>query len=288
MNGCTPYCPHCGRELPTPESTGEAAACPYCGKPLADASADSPIPLGGAAHLLPPQAFSTVIRFDRLNASHYTESFESYRRAVLPALQAYLREEAVYGDKAAEQFSDTLFEGFTREEQSARKKSIREFDLRISITTLMIPAILDLNTPAADRLADLFLQKWNAVHKEPLGKATYSGIQEGFRKKLCFVTTAVCTELGKGDGCEELQALRAFRDGYLSRTPLGRKKISEYYLFAPLIVGSVEASGRAGAEWSRVYQDYLSPCLTALRDAKPEKCERLYETMMSELERKWL
>lgn len=289
MSGRALRCPHCGKEFQISGDAGEKVFCPYCAQPQEpDAAAVSSVPLGEAAGLLPPEAFSDVIRFDRLNANHYVESFASYRQAILPALQAYLREEAAYGDKAAELFSGALFDGFTREEQSARKKSVREFDLRISITTLMIPAILDLNTPAADRLTDLFLQKWNAVHREPLGRATYSEIQKGFRKKLCFITTAVCTELGKGDDCGELRALRAFRDGYLSRTPLGRKKISEYYLFAPLIVGSVEASGQAEAEWNRVYRDYLSPCLAALRRHRPGKCERIYETMMSELEQKWL
>ncbi|QAT49021.1 hypothetical protein EQM14_04105 [Caproiciproducens sp. NJN-50] len=289
MSGRALRCPHCGKEFQISEDAGEKVFCPYCAQPQEPGvPAVSSVPLGGAAHLLPPEAFSAVIQFDRLNASHYAESFESYRRAVLPALQAYLREEAAYGDKAAELFSGALFDGFAGEEKSARKKSVREFDLRISITTLAIPAILDLNTAAADRLADLFLQKWNAVHKEPLGRATYSEIQKGFRKKLCFITTAVCAELGKGDDCGELQALRAFRDGYLSRTPLGRKKIGEYYLFAPLIVSSVESSGKAEAEWNRVYRDYLSPCLAALKCRRPEKCERIYETMMSELEQKWL
>lgn len=289
MNGLTLHCPHCGREFQIPEDAIEKVVCPFCAAPMEpDARAVSPVPLGEAARLLPPQAFSTAIQLGQLNAKNYSEVFESYRQALLPALRAYLREEAAHGDRAAELFSDALFKGFTREEQSSRQKSARAFDLRISITTLTVPAILDLNAPAVDRLADRFLEKWNAAHKKPIGKATYSDIQNGFRKKLCFITTAVCMELDKGDDCEELQTLRAFRDGYLARTPGGKEKISEYYLFAPLIVGAVEASGRAKPEWNRVYRDYLSPCLAALKGRRPGECERLYEDMMSELEQKWL
>jgi hypothetical protein len=289
MEGRMMHCPHCGGEFQIFKDAEDMIACPFCAKPInTGAPSASLVPLGEAARMLPPETFSTAIPLSRLNAKNYAEIFEPYRRAVFPALRAYLQEETAHGDRAAELFASALFDGFAREERSAGRKSARSFDLRISITTLMIPAILDLNTPAADRLADLFLKKWNTVHKEPLGKATYSEIQDGFRKKLCFITTAVCTGLGKGDDCGELQTLRAFRDGYLSQFPGGEEKIQEYYLFAPLIVRSVEASGSEKPEWNRIYREYLSPCLAALEHHKPEECERHYETMMNELERKWL
>ena len=286
MNGRTLQCPHCGREFQISEDTGELKVCPFCAQPMEQAV--SAVPLGGAARLLPSEAFSTLIRFDRMSAENYSETFESYRQAVMPALQVYLKEEAAYGDKAAELFSDALFDGFTKQEHSARKTSSRSFDLRFAITTLTVPAILELNTPAAEHAADLFLQKWNAVHKNPVGRATYSGIRDGFRKRLCFITTAVCTKLGKGDDCEELQALRTFRDGYFSQTTGGKEKIGEYYLFAPLIVEAVEAFGGAETEWNRIYREYISPCLSALKSRRPEQCGRLYENMMLELENKWL
>ncbi|MCI1965202.1 MAG: hypothetical protein LKJ17_03590 [Oscillospiraceae bacterium] len=289
MKGRTMHCPHCGGKFQIPGDIAGKMVCPFCAKPMeADMPSDASASLGKAAGLLPPEAFSTMIEVNQLNAKHYADVFETYRGAVLPALHAYLQEEADYGDQAAELFASALFDGFEREERAARRNSMRTFDLRISITSLLIPAILDLNVPAADRLADLFLQKWNAVHKKPLGKAKVADIQDGFRKKLCFITTAVCTELGKGDDCEELQALRLYRDGYLSQIPEGKRKIEEYYLFAPLIVQSVETSGNAKAEWNRIYREYLFPCLSALKHHRPEECGKRYETMMCELEQKWL
>ncbi|WP_411676154.1 CFI-box-CTERM domain-containing protein [Caproicibacter sp.] len=281
-------CPHCGRELQVPEDA-DKIVCMFCAQPIElNSVPDSSVRLGEAVRLLPPETFSTVIRFDGLNAKNYPGKFASYRDAVRPALLAYLKEEAAYGEEAAELFSDALVDGFEQKEKAIRQTAANAFDLRICITSLTIPAILDLNTPAADRLAELFLKKWNSSHKKPLGKATFSTIQSGFRSKLCFITTAVCTELGKGDDCEELRTLRRFRDEYLLNSPGGTAKISEYYLFAPFIVGAVEASGRSKPEWNRVYRKHLLPCLSALKKDRPRQCEQLYENMMSELEKKWL
>ncbi len=51
---------------------------------------------------------------------------------------------------------------------------------------------------------------------------TYEEICQGFqRKKLCFITTAVCAQSGKPDDCPELAAFRSFRDSYLSPNPMG-------------------------------------------------------------------
>lgn len=281
-------CPHCGRELQIPEDATQIV-CMFCAQPIVlEKSAEPSVQLGESVRLLPDEAFSTRVPLERLNAKNYPDIFESYRNVIRPALLAYLDEEKAYGEQAEEAFANALLERFEQMEKSVGASSAAAFDLRITITALTIPAILDLNTPAADHLVDLFLKNWNASHKQPLGKATYSTILNGFHKKLCFVTTAVCTQLGKGDTCEELQMLRAFRDGYLSMLPHGMQKINEYYLFAPMIVSAVERSGKAQEEWKRIYKSYLVPCIFALKQHKPQECERLYENMMLELEKMWL
>ncbi|MFU0831663.1 MAG: Zinc ribbon domain-containing protein [Oscillospiraceae bacterium] len=288
MNYRAISCPYCGRELQVPEDATQIV-CMFCAQPIMLEKPDEPsVQMGESVRLLPDEAFSTRVPLERLNAKNYPGIFESYRDVISPALLAYLEEEKAYGEPAAETFADALVEGFERIEKNIRASSAAAFDLRICITALTVPAILDLNTPAADHLADLFLKKWNEAHKQSLGKATYSTILNGFRKKLCFVTTAVCTQLGKGDNCEELQMLRAFRDGYLAKSPHGMQKINEYYLFAPMIVSAVERSGKAQEEWKRIYKSHLMPCISALKQQKPQICERLYENMMLELEHKWL
>lgn len=278
------FCPHCGKELHVPEDA-DRIVCMFCAAPISlhpdTGAATSP---GQAAEKLPEEAFSMVIRLDQLNGKKYAELFQAYCDLIQPALEAYLLEESRFGPKATEAFADRFLKGFSHREEN--KSS--EFDLRITLTALAIPAILAGNNPATDALADHLLSRWNASHKSPLGKATYEEIANGFHRKLCFITTAVCKELKKGDDCEELTALRAFRDGYLLNTPNGAEKISEYYLFAPMIVNAIRKYGTSDFEWGRIYQKHLFPCLRSIRAGRPEQCEQLYESMMRELEKKWL
>ncbi len=52
----------------------------------------------------------------------------------------------------------------------------------------------------------------------------------------CFITTAVCLSMGKADDCEELIAMRLFRDKWLQNQPDGAELIEDYYRTAPAIV----------------------------------------------------
>lgn len=288
MNYRSYRCPHCGREMQVPEDA-EKIVCMFCAQPieLKTPEAEHAAPSFEAAGLLPEEAFTRRIVVGQLNAKAYPALFENYRELLRPALEAYLREAESDADGAAEPFSDALFRGFSAQQQ--KRAQPEAFDCRFTITALLIPAVLELKSPHAGRLADLVLQKWNAAYpKHPLGKATFDSIQQGFRKKLCFITTAVCTQLGRGDSCRELQEFRAFRDGWLAASPQGGEKIAEYYLFAPLIVRAVRASSRSDAEFRRIWSAHLCPCLSLLREGEQEACARRYEEMMCELERKWL
>jgi hypothetical protein len=57
---------------------------------------------------------------------------------------------------------------------------------------------------------------------------------------LCFLTTATCRALGKGDDCEELLAFKAFRDEWLILQEDGESLIKQYYQIAPDIVENIE------------------------------------------------
>lgn len=293
MNYRPVRCPHCGRELQVPEDAAKIV-CMFCAQPIdlgetAEVSSAGPAaPAGEAARLFPQEAFSRRIRTDQLNAQSYPELFESYRSLIRPALDAYFREAETGPEAAAEAFSEALLLGFSGEEQ--RKTEPADFyGCRFTITALLIPAVLERGGAAAELLADRFLEKWNArFPKHPLGKATYSAISDGFRKRLCFITTAVCRELGKGDSCAELQEFRRFRDGWLLASPRGAEKIGEYYLYAPLIVRAVEASGSGEREYRHIWEEQLLPCLGLLRGGEMEACALRYEAMMAELERNWL
>ncbi|MCP4112017.1 MAG: hypothetical protein GY749_41900 [Desulfobacteraceae bacterium] len=49
----------------------------------------------------------------------------------------------------------------------------------------------------------------------------------------CFITTAICKSLGKGDDCWELNRMRSFRDNYLLKDHNHRELVYEYYAIAP-------------------------------------------------------
>ena len=55
----------------------------------------------------------------------------------------------------------------------------------------------------------------------------------------CFLTTAIVELRGEPDGGPTLTALRAFRDGYMTRTAERRALVAEYYDIAPMIVAAI-------------------------------------------------
>lgn len=65
---------------------------------------------------------------------------------------------------------------------------------------------------------------------KPDGKSSRSksGSGSGSGTEGCYLTSACVTARGLSDQCEELQALRSFRDGYLSEQPGGPAEIEQY------------------------------------------------------------
>lgn len=286
-------CPHCGKELQVPKDA-EHIVCMFCAKPIdIKKSGDKEQAicsqnLAEAENALSDEVFSFRIELNNMSRKTYPVLFETYRRIFEPSLQCFRTAALSDKDLAVEVFSDLLYKGFLQQIQN-KKAPAGSFDCRFTMTSLTIPCILEQKTDAADQLADRFLEKWNAKYpKHTLGKATYEMIENGFKKKLCFITTAVCASLQKGDSCPELTAFREFRDGWLKQTPLGPSKITEYYLYAPIIVEAIERSGQKTSVYRNIWDRYLTPCLDSLHTGDNLKCYRLYEAMMRNLETDWL
>lgn len=300
MKFISTICPHCKKELQIPVDA-ENIVCMYCTQPIdvksllatqdKGSTENYKRLMGEAESLIDETLFSHAIKLKNTKSRTYADDFESYNSLFSPSLKAYCLA-ATENDDAADYFSGVLFDRFQKQftlDGIKKEGDPRFFDWRYMIVAFTIPAILEQNTPAAEALADSFLAKWNARYpKNPLGKATYENINSGFRKRLCFITTAVCSSLGKGDDCTELNTLRAFRDGWLTETPGGEAKICEYYLFAPMIVSAIDQSDVKEAVYNGIWQNHLLPCLETLRTGSPQKCAVQYEDMMLELERKWL
>ena len=90
----------------------------------------------------------------------------------------------------------------------------------------------------------------------------------------CYLTSACVDYLGKADDCEELTALRKFRDTYMKSTEDGQKLVEEYYAVAPEIVKRINSSNK-----KEYYYEYISGII--------DNCVRLinlneYEKTMQE------
>lgn len=300
MNFISTVCPHCGKELQIPDDA-EHLVCMYCARPIdVKAALSKPEDDSGetyerlmaqAESLLKDEVFRTKVEMRELKQSNYDKLFEEYQAALRPALQTYSLA-ATESDLAVGRFADALFRRFIGqlEREGVKKESdYRFFDCRYMIVAFTIPAILELHTPSAEALADRFLEIWNEHYpKNRLGKSSYESISGGFRKKLCFITTAVCSSLGKGDDCAELNAFRKFRDGWLAQAPEGREKIREYYLFAPMIVREIDRSPQKDLVYRGIWESSLAPCLKKIESGDFEACAKRYEKMVLSLEQEWL
>ena len=104
----------------------------------------------------------------------------------------------------------------------------------------------------------------------------------------CFITTAVCSSLAKGDNCCELNMFRNFRDSWLKKQSDGESLIKEYYQIAPKIVKNIEKQTNAKKIYAGIWENYLMECLRLLKEEKYIKCKRLYIVMVQNLKRQYL
>lgn len=93
----------------------------------------------------------------------------------------------------------------------------------------------------------------------------------------CYLTTACTTAKGLPDDCDELQTLRAFRDGYLSEREGGCKEIERYYSVAPIIVAEINRLPDAERIWEQVYADLVVPCVQMIKQSKNEEAYYHYK-----------
>lgn len=307
MNQITVRCPHCGKELLVPEHAGKIV-CMYCAGPI-DTEAFSPAeetPLRGGEdagrgaeydalaevmeQALVDELFTKQLQTETFNKANYEAEFQDYRAMFRPALNAFRSAALADEEQAVQDFGRLLFQRFS--EEYGRKRGVFShptLDCRFTATSLTVPALLEEQFPPAEAAVDVFLEKWkNKYPRQPLGKASYEKIVTGFKKKLCYITTATCRQLGEDDNCPALQKFRSFRDGWLASAPHGKEKIAEYYIYAPLIVEAIDGSGIPEQEYRQIWSRYLRPCLEDLESGSMEACADRYERMVRSLEKKWL
>ena len=103
----------------------------------------------------------------------------------------------------------------------------------------------------------------------------------------CFITTAVCENLGKPDNCYELTTFRNFRDKWLVNQSDGKNLIAEYYSIAPAIVDKINRLPDAAKIYDDIREKYLVPCLELIERGDNQSCKRLYVEMVTSLKKKF-
>lgn len=195
--------------------------------------------------------------------------------------EAYLR-------SLAKDFSDHALD----EESKLKKRSDKDHflvDHNSVLTVYLLPALAERDSEACVKLADMIVDSWNGVFKRyTISRGTFKEIDAGFKRKLCYITTAVCESLGKSDDCYELKLLREYRDDYLIGSADGKEVVRTYYDIAPTIVNRINKRPDSGDIYSSIFADYINPCISLIEKGEKEECRELYSKMVYSLKDEYM
>lgn len=160
----------------------------------------------------------------------------------------------------------------------------KQMDLNMAMAVFVFPMILEYKGNSSQPLVDKLLDAWKQKFpRSNIQASDFEGIEKGFHKKFCYITTAVCESFGKPDDCYELALLRDYRDGYLMTASEGARMIQEYYDVAPSIVKHINQKENSGEIYRSIWNTYISPCISMIEQGDLEECRKLYQQMVLEL-----
>lgn len=292
-------CPSCGKELQIPAELQEFS-CLYCGARLTPAQLRTqrePEPDRAQQQALYDHAVGRlawcITNFHgyqrKITRDEFPAAYDAYEAGCAPVVRELsaavpAAEQTALLTAAAEKMLDELAAGW-------RKKGEQD-DEKVILAIFFVPMLRRQQLPISEEFAALLQKTWVARYpKSPFYLGDYDSIAGGFRKKflgLCFITTAVCRELGKPDDCAELTAFRRFRDTYLMQQPDGPALIDEYYNLAPGIVTCIDTCSDRHASYARIRTEFLAPCYADLQAGRLEACKARYVRMVRTLQDEYL
>lgn len=228
------------------------------------------------------------------NKDSYADAFNEYYEKY-----SYVLDEIDSGfaqSENGEAYLKSIAEGFTEyahnEEQKLKKRNDRDHflvDHNSVLTVYLLPALAQRGSEACEKLADMIVGSWNNVFRRyTISRGTFAEIDGGFKRKLCYITTAVCESLGKSDDCYELKILRDYRDGYLMGSKDGEEVVRTYYDIAPTIVNRINKRNDSDRIYSGIFNRYISPCISLIEEDKKEECRELYSRMVYSLREEYM
>ncbi len=225
--------------------------------------------------------------------NRYKDAFQKIyleNQPVLEALeQGYLM--VIDKDQYLTNMAEALADSACARVEACKRRGAKErvlMDLNLAMAVYVLPMILEYKGQSSKPFADKALESWKArFPKTNLQAAEFTYIEQGFHKKYCYITTAVCEVLGRPDDCYELNLLRNYRDTYLTSLPDGETLIRRYYDVAPSIVKHINQSECPEKVYQGIWENYLNPCIRLIENGESESCRRLYEDMVFELEKRY-
>lgn len=164
----------------------------------------------------------------------------------------------------------------------------RLVDFNLCMAVYVIPAIQEYRGASTEPLTKQVLSAWKQKFpKTNVQASTFANIDAGFKRKFCYITTAVCETFGKSDDCYELTLLRKYRDTYLAEQEHGSELIREYYDLAPTIVKHINQNKNRSEIYEYIWRRYLNPCISMIEANENEECRELYSRMVRELQKEY-
>ncbi len=227
----------------------------------------------------------------------YPKAFLEYKEKYYPVIAEI---SAIWEEKEEEEkngYLDGVVAGYLDELREAleafgKNKAVRHDKTdgcRMIQALYTVPMIRDTELPVAEALSERIVEGWKEAYpKYAYNIGDYKTLKDGFEKKqFCYITTAVCQTLKKGDDCYELMMFRQFRDGYLRKQPDGEALISEYYREAPGLIGRIDRLDNKEAVYQEIWEEHLSPCLSLIEHGENAACKEQYVRMVRGLEKRF-
>ena len=292
-------CPECGKTVLVPEELKEFS-CVYCGKRIKLPEKPGPED-AEAAFLEVKDGILACVREERqlresIRKDAFDKAFLAYeerRGELFRKLDAACQASgAARAAAMMDEVVEVLLTGLEADWEAAAKKRIASEDDKVTVAIFLVPMVRHLRLSCSEDFVQRLQKAWvERYPKNPFYIGSYEELSAGFRKKylgLCFITTAVCRQEGKGDDCEELTAFRRFRDGYLRRCQDGPGLIREYYDIAPAIVTMIPLCADPEQAYGEIRRRWLDDCYRDLQAGRMEACKARYIDMVRTLERAYL
>jgi len=226
--------------------------------------------------------------------NRYEESFLNYYERENENLKTIngIMKEAPDRAEAAEEIAEIITDSAKRSMEGKKKRGnwdTLQMTMNMYMVTYVLPAILHVENGSLSDLTDEICKRWAETFKKSnIQAASFESLKEGFRRKLCYITTAVCESLHKPEDCYELNLLRSYRDEYLLKVPEGEDLVAQYYDIAPTIVKRMNKRENREEIYRNLYETYIRPCVCLIEEARNEECREKYSEMVEMLRSEYM